>query len=83
MSDEQIQAAAAARAAHYERTDAPVNRVAPMGGEEQRGVVGDFAYQVGVNLTAGAGVAGIVAGAKVVADKVTGGGQPEGKHEAD
>lgn len=67
--------AAAARAQHYPLTDPPVNRVTPMANSEKRSAVGDFAYQVGVNLVAGAGVAGLVAGAKVVADKVTGGDQ--------
>lgn len=84
MTEQQndAQAAAAARAQHYAPTDPPVNRVAPMGDLEERGAVGDFAYQVGVNLAAGAGVAGLVAGAKAVADKVTGSGE-QGKHEAD
>lgn len=72
--------AAAARAQHYALTDPPVNRVT--GVDEKRSAVGDFAYQVGVNLAAGAGVAGLVAGAKVVADKVTGSGDP-GKDEED
>lgn len=74
--------AAELRAQHYARTDPPVNRVTPMGRVEGRSAVGDFAYQVGVNLVAGAGVAGLAAGAKVVADKVTGGGE-HGQAEED
>jgi hypothetical protein len=68
MSDEHIEAAAA-RAQHYARTDPPAP---PRGDVLERSAVGDFAYQVGVELVAGAGVAGLVAGAKIIADKVTG-----------
>ena len=64
-------------------TEQVVNRVAPTGDAEQRSAVGDFAYQVGVNLAAGAGVAGLAAGAKVIVEKVTGGEAPSGGPEAD
>lgn len=71
MSDQHFEAAAA-RAQHYAHTDPPVVPAPPAGDVLERSAVGDFAYQAGVELVAGAGVVGLVAGVKFVADKVTG-----------
>lgn len=71
MTDERIEAAAA-RTQHYARTDPTPTPAPPTGDVLERSAVGDFAYQVGVEFVAGAGVVGLVAGVKAVADKVTG-----------
>lgn len=87
MTDEQHQAAAAARAAHYQgATDQPpVNRVEPNGDQAERGAVGDFLYQAATSgvgdLGATALVAGGIAAGKAVVNQVKG-EQSQGKHEA-
>lgn len=64
--------------------DESTNRIAVPGDDYlEKSAVGDFLYQAGANVVGGVGAAGIIAGAAVAWDKVTGGDSEGGKHKAD